>query len=108
MKIIRNNIIPVKGFSAMNLFGVIFARKNARLTKVTMNHEAIHTAQMKELLYIPFYIIYVIEYIYRLFTNSFDLNKAYRSISFEQEAYSNQKNMSYLSTRKKFSQWIAK
>lgn len=29
MKIIRNNTIPVKGFKAINIFGVLFVRGNA-------------------------------------------------------------------------------
>lgn len=41
---------------------------------------------MKELLYIPFYIIYFIEWLIRfLYLGNFD--KAYRSTSFEVEAY---------------------
>lgn len=31
-----------------------------------LNHELIHTAQMKELLYIPFYLWYVFEWLVRL------------------------------------------
>lgn len=64
MKIIYNKIIPFKGFLAINLFGFLFARK--KLTEVDINHEKIHTEQMKELLYIPFYILYILEYIIRL------------------------------------------
>lgn len=53
MKIIYNNIIPFPGFAAINLFGVIFARKECRpLSETTINHEAIHTEQMKDLLYV--------------------------------------------------------
>ena len=48
MKIIYNKIIPFKGFLAINLFGFLFARK--KLTEVNINHEKIHTEQMKELL----------------------------------------------------------
>ena len=59
MKIIRNNIIPFKGFKAINLFGILFVRGNAELSDEVINHESIHTAQMKEMLYIPFYIWYV-------------------------------------------------
>jgi hypothetical protein len=50
---------------------------------------------MKELLYIPFYIIYVIEAIF----------KKYRNISFEKEAYENQDNFEYLKERKHFAMW---
>lgn len=68
MKIIYNNIIPFPGFAAINLFGVIFARKKYRpLSETTVNHEAIHTEQMKELLYVGFYLCYLVEWIVRLF-----------------------------------------
>ena len=98
MKIIRNNIIPFKGFKAINLFGVLFARKNAFLDAKIINHEEIHTAQIKELLYIFFYVFYLLEWIIRLFMKG----NAYKNISFEQECYANESYMSYLSRRKKY------
>lgn len=101
MKIIRNNIIPFKGFTAINLFGVLFVRGNANIDAKTINHEEIHTAQIKEMLYIFFYIWYFIEWIIRLFCKG----NAYRNISFEQEAYSNESDISYLINRKKYS-WL--
>ena len=68
MRIIYNDIIPFKGFTAVNLFGVVFARKSERpLSATTLNHEAIHTEQMKELLYVGFYICYLVEWLVRLF-----------------------------------------
>lgn len=101
MKIIRNNIIPFPGYKAINLFGVLFVRGNARIDDITLNHEKIHTAQMKEMLYVFFYVWYVIEWIIRLF--AFKGTKfAYRNISFEREAYSNDKDQDYLNTRKRF------
>ena len=42
MKIIRNNFIPVKGFKAINLFGVLFVRGNAVISEKTLRHEHIH------------------------------------------------------------------
>lgn len=39
MKIIYNKWIPFKGFCAINLFGVIFARKGCKVTPRTINHE---------------------------------------------------------------------
>lgn len=43
MKIIYNNIIPFKGFKAINLFGILFVRKNKSLSNKDINHEAIHS-----------------------------------------------------------------
>lgn len=45
MKVVYNNFIPFPGFNAMNLFGVVFARKGIVISRRTINHEAIHTAQ---------------------------------------------------------------
>lgn len=104
MKIIYNSIIPFKGFSAINLFGVVFARKEfkGRITPTTMRHETIHTVQMRELGYIGFYIIYIVEWLVRLCLTP---KSAYRNISFEQEAYSRQGDVKYLDNRKCFAQW---
>lgn len=96
MKIIYNNIIPFPGYKAINLFGLLFVRKDAIMSEEDINHESIHTAQMKEMLYIFFYIWYIIEWIIRLFKKG----NAYRNISFEQEAYSNEDNLEYLKDRK--------
>lgn len=66
MSIIKNTIIPFGKFKAINLFGVIFY-KGSYPTKDTINHEKIHTAQMKEMLYIFFYIWYGVEWLIKLF-----------------------------------------
>ena len=101
MKIIRNNVIPFPGYKAINLFGILFVRGNAKIDAVTLNHEAIHAEQMKELLYIFFYLWYVIEWIIRLikYKGSY---MAYLNISFEREAYQNENYLSYLDHRKRF------
>lgn len=101
MRIIYNNILPVKGFAAINLFGVLFVRNGVALTERMLNHERIHTAQMKELGYVFFYILYVLEWLYRL-TQPYN---AYRNISFEREAYDNEHNLSYLAGRKHYAMW---
>ena len=98
MKIIRNKYIPFKGFRAINLFGILFVRGNAIINERTIRHEAIHTAQMKEMLYIFFYLWYVVEWIIRLFMKG----NAYRNISFEREAYANEEYIDYLESRKRF------
>ncbi len=97
MKIIRNNIIPFSGYKAMNLFGVLFVRGNARIDDITLNHEKIHTAQIKEMLYVFFYVWYVIEWLIRL-----PKGNAYHNISFEREAYDNQYDLNYLKSRRRF------
>lgn len=99
MKIIYNNIIPFPRFAAINLFGILFVRKNVILTDRIINHESIHTAQIKELLYVFFYIFYLIEWLFKLLKLFL---KSYYNISFEREAYQNEENLEYLKSRKRF------
>jgi hypothetical protein len=100
MKIIKNNIFPPGDFEAINLFGFVFARRE--LTPRDRNHEAIHSAQMREMGYLPFYLWYVLEWLIRL---PFAGKEAYFNISFEQEAYGNEGDLDYLKTRKHFA-WL--
>lgn len=101
MKIIYNNIIPFTGFKAINLFGVLFVRNGCTMSESDINHEMIHTAQMKEMGYVLFYLWYLVEWLIKLVKLG-DSNKAYRAISFEREAYGNEKNLTYTTTRAKY------
>lgn len=98
MKIVYSKYIPFKGFKAINLFGIIIVRKGLALGLAELRHEAIHTAQMKEMLYIGFYLWYIAEWLIRLFKKG----NAYRNISFEQEAYYNQRVPNYFYERPHF------
>lgn len=102
MKVIYNKWIPFKGFKCINLFGVLFARKGAYIGEKTLNHEAIHTAQMKEMLYVFFYIWYFVEWLLELFTYG---STAYHTNTFEREAFANDDNLTYLATRPRFAWW---
>ena len=68
----------------------------------TIFHEKIHLRQQIELLIVSFYMIYVLEYMfYRIKgMNHYD---AYMNISFEKEAYANEKNSNYLNEKSFFS-----
>lgn len=99
MKIIKNRILPPKGFLAINLFGLLFCKPNAKIDQITINHESIHTEQMKEMGFIPFYIWYFIEWLIKLLCKG----NAYKNISFEREAYDNQYDSDYLKNRKHYS-----
>ena len=101
MPVIKNKILPIgKNFYAINLFGIIFAKGNCNI--YVLNHEKIHTRQMMELLIIPFYLLYVLEWLIRVLQYK-NFYKAYTNISFEREAYANQLNLCYLKKRKLFS-----
>lgn len=102
MKIIRNNLIPLKGFIAINLFGVLFVRGDKTLSQQTVVHERIHTKQMQEMLYVFFYFWYVLEWLIRLLVIH-NPHKAYRAISFEQEARAYQQYIDYPDCRHHYS-----
>ena len=100
MKIIHNKWIPFgRGMYAINLFGIIFTKQH--LTRIDVNHESIHTLQQRELLFVFFYLLYVTEWIVRVIQTR-SLIKGYLRISFEREAYENQRQLDYRETRKFF------
>lgn len=100
--IIHNNILPFGKFKAINLFGVILY-KGDYPKKDQLNHENIHTAQMKEMLYIFFYLWYGIEWLIRLF--KYSPLEAYKHIGFEKEANKYRYRMTYLKERKHY-KWL--
>lgn len=102
MKIIYNNFIPFKGFKCINLFGVLFARKGAYIGEQTLNHERIHTAQMKEMFYVGFYVWYFVEWLLELCHYG---TTAYHTNTFEREAFANDDDLTYLDNRPKFAWW---
>ncbi len=104
MKVIYNRLIPFRGFKCINLFGVLFVREGCVMSAEDFNHESIHTAQMKELLYAPFYLFYLLEWLYRLIHYR-DCIKAYHDITHEREAYDNQEDPDYLINRKPYNQF---
>lgn len=106
MRIIRNRLLPVgKAYGAINLFGLLFVKPGVELNPVLFNHERIHSMQMRELLWIPFYLIYIAEWVWHLIRERGNTYKAYRAISFEREAYSHEEDLSYLKHRHPYSQW---
>lgn len=129
MKIFYNKLIPFKGFNAINLFGIVFARKEeGELTPVQVNHEAIHTRQQIDCLvlsFLPlfligtlcswwwfafwpfsFYLIYFVEwgisYCYRRIKRLCRKeanNEAYSASAMEMEAYEHETDFNYLNRR---------
>lgn len=68
---------------------------------VVVNHERIHHAQQIELLVVPFFIWYFLEYAYYLIL-TFDSYEAYRKVRFERECYHYDHDPRYLSRRKPY------
>ncbi|MDO5979736.1 hypothetical protein [Flavivirga spongiicola] len=98
MILISKYLVP-KGYTGFTIFPFVFLKsKDLKSHAILVNHEKIHLRQQLEMLIIPFYLIYVIEFSIRLFQyKKWDL--AYRNISFEREAYANEFNLYYLKHR---------
>jgi hypothetical protein len=82
----------------MAIFPFIFSRTK-KPGKVLLFHETIHLRQQLEMGLLPFYIWYFLEYLVRLiqYRNHY---LAYMNISFEREAYANEREFEYLVNRK--------
>lgn len=77
---------------AIAFFPFIFVHPDTEISPRLLNHERIHLRQQIEMLILPFYVWYLIEYIFR----------GYMGISFEKEAYQNDSNLNFLKSRKIF------
>ncbi len=99
MILIVFKFLTPKGFRGLTFYPFVFiADKKDKLNVVFVNHEKIHIRQQLELLIIPFYIWYFLEFLFR-WVQFKDRRKAYLNISFEREAYSNEKKLNYLKQR---------
>jgi hypothetical protein len=96
--LVTKYLIP-KGYRGLTVFPFVFVKYRLDKENVTfVNHERIHLRQQLELLIIPFFIWYFMEFLLRWMQyKNFDL--AYRNISFEREAYANEKDLGYLKRR---------
>jgi hypothetical protein len=100
--IVWKNLKKVIGCDGIVLYPfVLFSDKRFIDNQQVMNHERIHIRQVLELWVLPFYLMYVLEFLIRR-CSSKSKYEAYRKISFEQEAYSNDHNLDYLKNRRFF------
>ena len=96
--IVAKYLIP-KGFRGLTVFPFVLIKCRLDFkNKILVNHEKIHIRQQKELLVLPFFLWYFVEYAVRLLQYK-NANLAYRNISFEREAYANELDLNYLETR---------
>lgn len=128
---VLNKIIQALCYIAMTIWPFIFVRKEheGKFDDVAENHERIHGRQQLEVLIVSaavmaviipltgiswwwmlasavvYYTWYGLEYAVRDVAYGSD-KKAYRNISFEQEAYIHEGDMSYLAHRRWFA-WVS-
>lgn len=96
--IVSKYLIP-KGFRGLTVFPLVFLKSaDSKSNLVLLNHEKIHLRQQLELLILPFFVWYFLEFLYLLIKYK-ERNSAYRNISFEREAYANEKDLYYIKQR---------
>lgn len=99
MILIASKYLVPKGYIGITLYPFIIVRERQLMHHaVLLNHERIHLRQQAELLILPFYIWYIIEYFIRLLMHR-NRTQAYKNISFEREAYANEGTADYLEHR---------
>lgn len=100
MIIVSHYLLKNTKINAITLWPFIVLRKDAdRNNAVLINHERIHLRQQAELLVIFFYIWYLVEYFY-WYLKFRDGFLAYKTISFEREAYAQEDDLDYLKSRR--------
>lgn len=99
MPVVVNKYLIGRHFVGIALWPFIVIKSSQlREDKVFINHEKIHLRQQLELFILPFYMIYLVEYLIRL-SQYKNAELAYRNISFEKEAYQNEADLDYLAKR---------
>lgn len=96
-------VVPSLRANGMALFPFILVKlEKSRFDEVMIRHEIIHLRQQLELLVIPFYFFYLLNYLFNRLLYKHH-HEAYMNIVFEREAYANDASPDYLKRRKMFS-----
>lgn len=98
--LIYSKYLFVSRFNALTIWPFIILKyKKLKDDKTIINHEKIHLRQQIEMLWFLYFIWYLLEFSINLVKYK-DFMCAYYHISFEKEAYGNEKNLTYLRKRK--------
>jgi hypothetical protein len=93
-------VVPFMNINGMALFPFILVQsERLKHDKAVIDHERIHIRQQAELLILPFYLLYLLNYLVNLIVYR-NHDKAYMNIVFEREAYANEVDPAYLQQRK--------
>jgi hypothetical protein len=98
-------VVPFLKVSGMALYPFILVNDKAAVNDpILINHERIHLRQQAELLVLPFYVLYLLNYVLNRFIYRHH-HEAYMHIAFEREAYANETDLGYLARRPWYSWW---
>lgn len=98
MILVSKYIVP-RGYTGIAIFPFVFVKHSGlKENERFINHERIHLRQQLELFVLPFFLWYGIEFLVR-YAYYKNWSMAYRSISFEREAYAQEDSFEYLKSR---------
>lgn len=100
MLLVVNKYILRNRFVGVTLWPfIVMKHKGLKTDPIFINHERIHLRQQLEMLVLPFFLWYFVEYLFRCvqYRNRY---QAYRNISFEREAYAQEDNLEYLKAKR--------
>ena len=98
-------VVPFLHVSGMALFPfVLIKRQEMKSDAVLLHHEKIHLVQQLEMLIVPFYLVYLTNYLVNRLKGQ-NHRTAYLNIIFEKEAYGHEQNLNYLKERR-FWGWL--
>ncbi|MBK0369956.1 hypothetical protein [Flavobacterium agrisoli] len=102
MYLIHTKYLIPKGYRGLTLYPFVLIKyKQDKTNAIFINHEKIHLRQQLEMLIVPFFIWYILEFVWR-WMKFRNFHLGYRNISFEKEAYYNETDFDYLKKRKFF------
>ena len=126
MKVIYNRFIPFKGSYAITIIKWIFVREEykrldgSRIYNKMINHESIHEQQILDFTpetfpnwprytigSVCFYLLFELEWLFKLIPCLIKKKNTYRSLCAEQEAYNNEMDFKYINNRPKLF-WLKK
>ena len=112
MKKVYCKHFPKKVYTALTMFPLVFVRKDRaeKYTKKVERHEMTHALQQIEMLVVGvvlipiplFFELYFAEWLIKIPFCRFDTDRAYMSISTEQEAYEHQEEVYYNEVRRHY------
>jgi hypothetical protein len=101
MILLKSKRLNIGGIALFPFVIINSTLSDARQTTL-INHERIHIRQQIELLVLPFYIWYLLNYLFNRYKYKTH-NEAYRNIIFEREAFENESEPEYLAKRRPWS-----
>ena len=103
LRIVYCRWLPARVHMAVTIMRWLIVRKKManKLSPVVLNRHHILYAQERELWYVGYAMLYAAMFLMNLLV-MWDVNRAHKNVPFIAEAYTNERKLDYLSSRKRF------